>query len=71
MRNDERRTATVEYPRGDTRNPMTDGEVDEKFRELAQRALTKRQTDSVLELLWHFETLADLDPVYAELVING
>jgi 2-methylcitrate dehydratase len=71
MRNGERRTATVEYPRGDTRNPMTDGEVDEKFRDLAQRALTKRQTDSVLNLLWRFETLTDVDSVYADLVIKG
>src|SRR5690606_13566968 len=39
LRSGETRKAEVEYPRGHYKNPMTDGEVEDKFRMLAGRFL--------------------------------
>ncbi len=45
----------VTYPRGHAQNPMTDKEVEDKFRRLASRVLSKSQIDYVLDELWHLD----------------
>ncbi|MBI1965344.1 MAG: MmgE/PrpD family protein [Betaproteobacteria bacterium] len=52
-------TATVEYHKGHYRNPMSDAEVEMKFRGLAATALSTAQTDRLLERLWRVEDMAD------------
>lgn len=52
-------TSVVEYHRGHYRNPMTDAEVEGKFRKLAAPVLTASGTDRLLERLWRLEELAD------------
>jgi 2-methylcitrate dehydratase len=52
-----RRSFRVEYHRGHWKNPMTDAEVEEKFRALARRQLAAAQTDDLLRQLWALETL--------------
>ncbi len=52
-------TAVVEYHKGHYKNPMSDAEVEEKFRKLAANLLTESQTDQLLERLWKFEDVAD------------
>ena len=52
-------TAVVDYHKGHYRNPMSDDEVEEKFRKLAQNALTPSQADRLLERLWKLDELAD------------
>lgn len=54
-----RHTAVVEYHRGHYRNPMSETEVEQKFRRLAQDVLAPRATDRLLESLWRLETLED------------
>ncbi len=52
-------TAVVDYHKGHYRNPMSESEVEEKFRKLAANVLTIRQTDRLLETLWRLEDVAD------------
>jgi 2-methylcitrate dehydratase len=53
------RTAVVDYHKGHYKNPMSDAEVEAKFRGLAQNALTPAQTDRLLQALWKVEDVAD------------
>jgi 2-methylcitrate dehydratase len=45
----------VTYPRGHAKNPMTDEEVEDKFRRQAAQVLSKIQIDEILSDLWHLE----------------
>ena len=51
----ELKTAAVEYPRGHVKNPMTDVEVETKFRALAGRVLPHAQVTSALKRLWKID----------------
>lgn len=59
----ERYRAEVPYHRGHWKNPMTDQEVEAKFRSLAQGLLTPAQTDTLLDRLWHLEQIDDISEV--------
>jgi 2-methylcitrate dehydratase len=45
----------VEYHRGHPMNPMTDAEMEEKFRSLAGRYLPAERIDALLRQLWNLE----------------
>jgi 2-methylcitrate dehydratase len=62
-RSGETYSAEVPYHKGHYKNPMTDAEVEEKFRSLAQDLLAPHQTDALLDLLWHLEDVADIGEV--------
>ena len=49
----------VPYHRGHWKNPMTDAEVEEKFRILASGVLADERTDALLERLWDLEHVED------------
>jgi 2-methylcitrate dehydratase len=51
-----RRTIRVEYHRGHFKNPMTDTEMEEKFRLMAQKHLSADRVDNLLRLLWGLES---------------
>jgi len=55
--------AEVAYHRGHYKNPMTDQEVETKFRALADPLLTPDQTAQLLEQLWHLEQVQDIGDV--------
>jgi 2-methylcitrate dehydratase len=57
LKSGQRKNWRVEYHRGHWKNPMTDAEVDEKFRMLARRQLPAAQTDNLLRQLWALESL--------------
>lgn len=59
-RDGQRHAASVEYHRGHWKNPMTDAEVEAKFRKLALHVLTPAQTDELAACLWQLEELADV-----------
>lgn len=63
--------AAVEYPRGHHNNPMTDAEVETKFRELTQRVLPKARTEKALALAWDFENAPNLDELLQTVQIEG
>ena len=51
--------AMVDYHKGHYKNPMTESEIEGKFRPLAAQVLDQAQTERLLEKLWHIEDLAD------------
>ena len=60
-----RKTFRVEYHRGHYRNPMTDAEMEEKFRLLAQQHLSADRVDALVRRLWRIES----EPQVSELIM--
>jgi 2-methylcitrate dehydratase len=50
-----RKTVRVEYHRGHFRNPMTDAEMEEKFRLMVGKHLGAERVDRLLRLIWSIE----------------
>ena len=59
-----RQTFRVEYHRGHFKNPMTDAEMEEKFRSMAQKQLSADRVDNLLRILWNIEN----EPQVAKLI---
>ncbi len=59
----ERFSSEVPYPRGHRENPMTDQELEEKFRSQARDLLTPEQTNTLLDRLWTLEEVDDIGQV--------
>ena len=63
--------AHTAWPRGHRSNPMSDGEVEGKFRRFAGAELPEAQCTEALDAIRSLDTLADLNPVFDSLVINS
>lgn len=59
-------TSENEFPRGHDQNPMTDGEVEQKFRRLAQGVLSTAAQDRVLQICWNLPQLTNLSDLWQE-----
>lgn len=59
-RSGERHVREIRYAKGHPKNPMTDQEIEAKFRRLAEPVLGHRPMDQILERLWHFEEVKNL-----------
>ncbi|MDE2937754.1 MAG: MmgE/PrpD family protein [Chloroflexota bacterium] len=62
-RSGDRYSAEVPYHRGHYKNPMSDAEVEAKFRSLAYDLLAPAQTDALLDKLWNLEQVEDIGEV--------
>ena len=47
----------VEFPRGHARNPMTDAEVEDKFRRMVEPRYGKERATAILAACWELEKL--------------
>ena len=63
--------AHATYPKGHPRNPMTDAEIDAKFRSLSAELLAPRQYDRALSLLWSLEDQPNLGELFDALVVQA
>jgi 2-methylcitrate dehydratase len=61
--------AETNYPKGHSRNPLTDSEVEGKFRDLASPTIGAERCDRVLTEVWNLENAATLDKLFESLVI--
>jgi 2-methylcitrate dehydratase len=61
----ERHVAQVRYPKGHPSNPMTDAEVEDKFRRQAAALMNTDQMDAVLERCWHLEDAGSVTELMA------
>jgi 2-methylcitrate dehydratase len=50
----------VDYPLGHPRNPLSDGEVERKFRGLTARLFDRARAGKVIETVWQLEKLEDI-----------
>jgi 2-methylcitrate dehydratase len=57
LKSGQRKKTRVEYHRGHPKNPMTDAEMEEKFRLLAARRLSAQRIDALLKQLWALEQM--------------
>ena len=65
----ERLLERAAYPRGHARNPMTDGEIEQKFIAQADAVMPSARRDALLGALWDIDRAplaAMLDPVRIE-----
>jgi 2-methylcitrate dehydratase len=59
LKSGQRKSVRVDYHRGHWKNPMTDAEMEEKFRSLARRHLSAEQVDALLRQLWTLEDMSN------------
>ena len=57
--------AEVRYPKGHEKSPMTDEEIERKFRDLCAGRLDAGRCDKALEALWQIERVDDMGKVTA------
>src|SRR5262245_32777983 len=57
LKSGERKSVRVDYHRGHWKNPMTDVEMEEKFRGLARKHLPPDRLDKLLQQLWMLENM--------------
>ncbi len=69
FRNGKELTARVDHPKGHPRNPMTDEEVEDKFRRLINGLLTPSQVNTVINLVRNLENLKDIKQILKAIVI--
>jgi 2-methylcitrate dehydratase len=62
-RSGERHESTVEYHRGHWRNPMSDAEVEAKYRRMALERLPASRVDELAERIWKLEAQADVGDI--------
>ena len=55
----------VEFPRGHAGNPMTDAEVEAKFRRVAEPKYGKAKADAILARCWDLEKLTSVTDLIA------
>lgn len=50
----------VDYPRGHVKNPMTDEEIFQKFKSMAQKRMKESQIDQLIDTVFSLEKLKDI-----------
>jgi 2-methylcitrate dehydratase len=60
----------VDYPKGDPRNPMTDTEIEAKFRMLASRLIGEKQIAQIIDTVNHIENVKDIGELMKLLVVQ-
>ncbi|HWI13167.1 MAG TPA: MmgE/PrpD family protein [Burkholderiales bacterium] len=55
----------IRYPKGHEKNPMSDAEIEEKFRDLCAVRLDAKQCDEALAALWQTERIDDVGKITA------
>jgi 2-methylcitrate dehydratase len=67
--NGQTEVAATSYPKGHGKNPLSDAEVDAKFKRLACPTITEQQCEQALELIWSLENLPNLKDIFDSLVV--
>ncbi|MGQ9653901.1 MAG: hypothetical protein ACUVXD_07525, partial [Thermodesulfobacteriota bacterium] len=60
----------VDHPRGHARNPMTDHEVESKFRSMASRVMSQAQMERLIETVWKLDELNDVGEIARLMVFD-
>lgn len=55
----------IAYPLGHHKNPMTDADIERKFRGLASRVMSESSMNDILDELWRIDTCEDVSEVMA------
>ena len=60
-----RESKSVRYYRGHAMNPMTDGELEEKFRDQAGSVITQADADALLKAIWELDEAGSPEALFA------
>ena len=71
MDSGEKYSSKVIHPRGSYRNPMSDQEIEEKFKNLVNPYLTPGQIGEGLEMLWNLEKQADISKLVSNFIVKS
>ncbi len=69
LRSGERKSVRVEFHRGHWRNPMSEAEIETKFRSLVADMLPSARVDALLKQLWKLEELSEVGTLIQSTVI--
>ena len=61
----------VDFPRGHAENPMTDDEVVEKFKRMAEGVIANDTAEQILDRAWTLDTMEDVTPLFSFDVLKG
>jgi 2-methylcitrate dehydratase len=61
---------SIDYPKGDPRNPLTDAEIESKFDALAEPIMSSDGREKVKELVWNLENLSTITELMASLQVK-
>jgi 2-methylcitrate dehydratase len=67
LRSGEKFVRDVRYAKGHPKNPLTDDEIETKFRKLSREVMSHQQIDTVLKELWHIEEVDDISDIITSL----
>ncbi len=71
LKSGERRTVRVENHRGHFKNPMIDGEMEEKFRLSAQKHMRPKLIDNLVHALWNLEDQLQVSALINMTLLQG
>lgn len=60
----------VKHPKGDPKNPMTDEELEKKFRAMAEKFMTQKKIDKVIASVYKIEELDDIGKLMKTLIFE-
>ncbi len=60
----------VDSPHGLDDDPLTDGELEDKFREMATKSMGKEQIKKILATIWNVERLDDISKLTRLMVFS-
>jgi len=60
----------TDYPKGHVRNPMTDTDIENKFRDFCSVTMKSEKIDSAMRALWHLEDASDIRPLLDLFIIE-
>jgi 2-methylcitrate dehydratase len=60
----------VDYHKGHPKNPMSDGEVEEKFQRLTKKYLAKNRARRILDAVWDLEKVKDISKVISMMTLS-
>ena len=55
----------LDYPKGDPRNPLSDAEIEEKFRALAEGVLSEKAQKKLVDAIWNLEKIGSVSKLMA------
>lgn len=71
LKSGEKLTEEVTFPRGHSRNPMTDEEVERKFHALADPVLPASRIDEALDRLWNLDRETEIGQLLKLFVVDS
>lgn len=64
-------TKRIDYPTGDPRNRMSDAELEDKFRDMAQPFMSSKRMDELIETIYSLDKLTTIDQLTKLFAFDG